>query len=110
MNIDRKAVTAAYKEKKAEAGIYAFHAPSLRAAWVGASPTLDTVERRLRFTLRSSGPCAAGLAAAYAELGDEGLRFEVLERFDPELTALTRQSALRDRARHWRAVLGAGPV
>lgn len=110
MTTDRKAATAAYKEKRVEAGIYALHAPSLGSSWIGASPTLDTVERRMRFTLKSGGPCAAGLAAAYDRLGDEGLSFEVLERFDPDLTPLTRQSALRDRARHWRALLGAGTV
>ena len=109
MAIDRKAATTAYKERKADAGIFAFRAPG-GAVWVGAAPTLGTIENRLRFTLRTGGCRVPELAADWAAAGGEGFAFEVLERLDPDLVPMARDRLLKERAAHWRDMLDARPV
>lgn len=105
----RRAAVAAWKGKPADAGIYAFRQES-GPVWVGASPRLSAIENRLRFSLRAGGPGPAGLLTAWAGAGGEGFRFEVLERLDPELTALERDIALKAALAAWRERLGAEAV
>lgn len=75
---------------------------------VGAAASLAAAERRQGFTLRSGSHPDRALAAAKAAGG--AVAFEVLERLDPELGEMTRARLLKERAAHWRAVLGAGAV
>ncbi|MBI1219126.1 MAG: GIY-YIG nuclease family protein [Rhodobacteraceae bacterium] len=102
----RKAASSAWKDRPADAGIYAFR-DAQGGVWVGASPTLGAIENRLRFSLRSGGATDPALAAAWAAAGGEGFVFEVLERLDPDLVPLARTDALKARVAHWRAVLDA---
>ena len=103
----RKAATAAWKDRPADAGIYAFRDTQGGGVWVGASPTLGAIENRLRFSLRSGGATEPALAAAWAAATGAGFVFDVLERLDPDLVPLARADALKARAAHWRAALGA---
>ena len=98
--IDRKAAVTAWKERKVEAGIFAFHAPGGQV-WVGATPTLGAAENRLRFTLRTGSCRVSSLARAWAEAGGEGFRFEVLDELDPELVPMARKRLLQERLSHW---------
>jgi hypothetical protein len=109
MSVDRKAAAAAWKERKVAAGVYAFRAPD-GAVWVGATPTLDAAENRLRFTLRTGSCRVPALARAWQAAGGEGFDFEVLEALDPELGAMTRERLLKERLAHWRGDLGAEPL
>lgn len=107
--MDRKAVAAAWKERKVAAGIYAFRAPG-GAVWVGATPTLGAAENRLRFELRMGSCRAADLAQAWAAAAGEGFVFEVVEALDPELGPMTRGRLLKERLIHWRQALGAAQL
>lgn len=104
----RKAAQVAWREREAEAGIFAFRGPG--AVWVGASRTLDKAENRVRFQLRVGTCRTPGLQAAWAAAGDGAFRYEVLERFDADLSEMARAGLLTERAAHWRARLGAAAI
>lgn len=104
----RKAAQAAWRDREAEVGIFAFRGPE--EVWVGASRTLDKAENRLRFELRLGSCRTPGLAAAWAAAGDGAFRYEVLERFDADLSEMARAGLLKERAAHWRARLGARAI
>ena len=108
---DRKAATAAWKERKAEAGVYALRCAASGECWVGRAPDLDAVEQRLLFALRMASTPHRSLLAAVRAHGADSFRFERLERIDdddasPEL----RDLILKRRADHWREALGAQPI
>jgi hypothetical protein len=88
-NADRKAATAAYKERKTVAGIFAFH------------------ENRLRFTLRHGSHRQRSLQAAWNAHGPEAFRFEALEKLEDEDIAYVLDRVLKERLAHWQAKLGA---
>ena len=91
---DRKAVLAAYKERKSEAGIYALRCGATGEVWVGASPDLAKVQNRLRFTLGLGINPQRSLQQAFATHGEAGLAFEVLEKLKHEDDAYLRDLAL----------------
>ena len=76
---ERKAAVEAYRDRPANAGIYEMRGAS--QVWIGATPTLDSIENRLRFTLTHGSHPNASLQAA----APEGLAFAVLESLDPDL-------------------------
>jgi len=78
----RKAARNAWRERKVNAGIFAFR---------GAHR-------------------AKGLAEAWQAAQGAGFTFEVLERLDPELSDMARGDALKTRAAAWCARLGAVPL
>jgi hypothetical protein len=104
----RKAVQAAWREREVEAGIFAFRGSE--RVWVGASRTLDAAENRVRFQLRMGACRTPGLQAAWAAAGDVAFRYEVVERFDPELSEMARAGLLKERTAHWRERLGGRPI
>jgi hypothetical protein len=46
MTIDRKAAIAAYKDRGADAGVFAFRCTTSGKVWVGPTPTLSTIEKK----------------------------------------------------------------
>jgi hypothetical protein len=104
----RKAVQVAWREREAEAGIFAFR--GLEGVWVGASRTLDAAENRVRFQLRMGACRTPGLQAAWDAAGEGGFRYEVLERFDAEISEMARAGLLKERAAQWRERLGARAI
>jgi hypothetical protein len=108
----RKAAIAAFKERKVEAGIYAVRCSGSGQAWVGRSPTIDTVRTRLWFMLRTGGNSHPELQAAWDAHGEGSFSFEVLERLDEEqtVTPYIRDATLKERMAHWREELGAGAI
>lgn len=99
----KKALIAAYKERKRVEGIYAVTCAASGACWVGRSANLDTVENRLWFTLRQGTNPHRSLQAAWAAHGAEAFRFEKLEQLKDNLGALTRDRMLKERLAHWAA-------
>lgn len=99
---DRRAVRAAYKERKREAGIYAIRCVPTGAEWVGAAADLRTIQNRRWFTLARGTETDRALQAAWKAHGADAFTLEVLERLDPELTGPVAGMELRDRLVHWR--------
>jgi hypothetical protein len=107
---DRKAAVAAYKERKAVAGIYAMRCAPTGQSWVGRAQNLDTVKNRLWFTLRQGANPHRSLQAAWREHGAESFAFEELERLDDEALAYVRDGMLKERLAYWCARLGAEAI
>jgi len=105
---EKKAAAAAWKERKAPAGVYALRCTASGECWVGKANDLDAIEKRLMFAVKlASTPHRTLLAAARAH-GGEAFAFERLELFEdedagPEL----RDALLKKRAEIWRQELGA---
>ena len=107
---DRSAAIAAYRERKSAPGIFAVRCATSGEAWVGHTPTLDTVRNRIWFTLKMGGHVDHGIQAAWRAHGADGFAFEVLERLEEEDEAHVRESLLKTRATHWRETLGAKAI
>lgn len=101
----RKSVTAAYKERKPEAGVFTLLHPASGALWVGATATLGTIENRLRFERSQGGRLPKDLQALWTQ--EEGIRFEVVERIDPERAPFLTAADYRAMAADWAGRLGA---
>jgi len=107
---DRKAATAAYKERKSDAGVYVVRCAASGQQWVGHAPDLRTIWNRLTFTLRQGGARPASLQQAWTEHGADSFTFDVVERIDAEDLEVGGARTLRDRVDHWRAALPAEPM
>ena len=107
---DRKAAIAAYKERKADVGIYVVRCAASGQQWVGSAPDLRTIWNRLSFTLRQGAGRPASLQKAWTEHGAGGFTFDVLERLDSDDLDFGGDRTLRERVDHWRAALQAEPM
>ncbi|MDR3440700.1 GIY-YIG nuclease family protein [Telmatospirillum sp.] len=105
--IDKKAAIAAYKERKAAAGIYAVRCTVSGEVWVGQTPTLDTVWNRLWFTLGHGVSRPHSLQTAWSQYGDESFVFEELERLEEEENYLVRKMLLKKKLAYWQEKLKA---
>lgn len=107
MTRDRKALIAAYKEKKTVAGVYAVICNATGQAWVGKSSHIDTQQNGLWFALRMGGSPFKSLQAAWKEHGEAEFRFEQLDRLPEDTSAMARETELKSRAALWTARLHA---
>jgi hypothetical protein len=106
----RRAVMAAYKERKAAFGVYAIICTATGQAWVGRSRHLDTQQNGLWFALRHGGSPYRSLQAAWDLHGQSEFKFEELERLRDDFPALTRPDELKRRQSLWTARLQALPI
>ncbi len=110
LKADRKAAIAEWRERKGRAGVFAFRCPAESLAWVGASPTLGSMEARLRFSLRTGDRTRPEMAAAYARHGDAGFVFEVLEELDEKTRPESAPRLLKSAKARWAEALRAKPL
>lgn len=104
---DRKAATAAWKERKALAGIYRIDCNASGGCWVGSAPDLATIQNRHWFALRMGSHSHKALQAAWRAHGDDTFAFAVVEAFDDPDHAPATHQALKARVQHWADQLGA---
>ena len=97
----RKAVVAAWKERKAVPGIYAISCTASGEAWVGSAPDLATIRNRHWFALRMGSHSQPSMQAAWRTHGEEQFSFMIIEAFDDPDTAPASHDALRARVRRW---------
>ena len=107
---DRRAATAAYKERKSVAGVYAMRCAPSGEIWVGETLDIDKIWNRLAFSLRSGSHPRRALQVAWTTHGEATFAFEALERMPEAPSAYARDAALKDRRDVWRQRLGAAPV
>ena len=105
--VSRKAIVAAWKERKSQAGVYAIHCAASGETWAGAVPDLATIQNRIWFTLRQGGRAHRSLQAAWTAHGADAFRFEIVERLPEEELAYVRDRQLRASLERWAAQLGA---
>ncbi|HEX6860329.1 MAG TPA: GIY-YIG nuclease family protein [Caulobacteraceae bacterium] len=104
---NRKAALEAYKEKKAQPGVFAVRCLASGGVWVGKSPNLTTAQNGLWFGLRMGGSPFRTLQAAWREHGEAAFAFEPVERLPADLEPLSHARVLKERLAHWREQLGA---
>jgi hypothetical protein len=105
--IDRKAVLAAYKERKAAAGIYGVRCATTGQHWVGRAPNLATIRNRVWFALRQSASPHRALQQAWNAHGEQDFTFVELERLGEEASDYIKDANLKDRLAFWQAQLNA---
>lgn len=105
--IDKKAALAAYKERKAVAGIYAVRCSATGEVWAGRAPDLGTIQNRLWFTLRQGANPHRGMQATWLAHGAEAFAFECVERLDNDIPLIAHERVLKERLAYWCATLGA---
>ncbi|MAQ84238.1 MAG: hypothetical protein CMH12_13510 [Maritimibacter sp.] len=93
--MDRRSIKTQWKDTPPDAGIYAVRVGA--GVWIGATLRLGAAERRLRFTLKTGGARPPALQAAYR--GE--MEFEVLERFDEDISPMARERLSKERRAHW---------
>ena len=103
----RRAAISAYKERKRAAGVFAVRCTLTGQIWVGATPTLDTVQTRIWFSLRVGNSPYREAQVAWAAHGESSFTFERLETYDEGRADLMEREWLKERATHWRSELGA---
>ncbi len=103
----RKAAIAEYKKRDDAIGIFAVRCVASGEAWVGPSLNIDTIKNRIWFGLRMGNANNVGMQRAWSSHGGDSFSFDVLERLDPDEPLFVRDSLLKERAAHWRGVLGA---
>jgi hypothetical protein len=106
---ERRAASAAYREIKRTAGIYAVRCAATGGVWVGRSADLAAQQNSLAFQLRH-GPNNAAMRAAWTAHGPASFSFETLETAPAELTPAGRADFLQRRASYWREQLGAAAI
>jgi hypothetical protein len=107
---DRKAAVAAYKERKAQAGVYVVRCAATGEQWVGTAPDLATIWTRRSFALRQGSDTNRALQTAWNAHGVEAFTFAVLEEIDAEALAYVRERTFKARLLHWREKLGAAAM
>jgi hypothetical protein len=107
---ERRAARAAWKERKAVAGVYALRCAPSGEIWVGQTPDMEKIWNRVAFALRAGGSPHRALQAAWNAHGPAAFAFEALERLADEPLAFARQSALNERTAFWRQKLGAAAI
>jgi hypothetical protein len=107
---DRKALIAAYKEQKTVAGVFAVICNSTGEVWVGRSTHVDTERNGLWFALKMGSSPHRALQTVWRENGEAEFRFEVLDRLSADLSAMARETELKERAARWTTRLHATPL
>ena len=107
---DKKAALAAYKERKAEPGIYVVRCAATGQCWVGVAPELSTIWNRLSFALRQGGQKPASLQSAWNAHGPEDFTFEPVEALTAEQLVFGRDRMLKERRTHWCEALEAEAI
>lgn len=108
--IDRRAAVQAYRERRAEVGIYAIRCHASGGCWVGSSRDLAKIRNRHWFSLRLGNHRTSELQAAWTRHGEEGVRFEILETLDADTPEVAVVRILKERCTHWLATCGARPI
>ena len=106
----RKAAVAAYRERRAIAGIYAVICRPSGQRWIGRAPDLGTIQNRLWFTLRQGGCLHHALQVAWNRHGPEAFSLDIIERIEHEALAYVRDGILKERLSHWCSTLGADAI
>ncbi|CAH1673489.1 MULTISPECIES: GIY-YIG nuclease family protein [unclassified Chelatococcus] len=104
---ERKALVAAYKERKTVTGLYAIECTATGAHWAGRAPDISTIWNRLEFTLGQGLHRHSGLQAAWHAHGGHAFRLRILETVDDDMPSFAAERLLRERLAHWCAELNA---
>lgn len=100
---DRRKARDAWKERKADWAIMAVRIGD--GVWLKLVSDPAAFERRMGFTMRTGSAPLPDMAEAYRAAGT--VEIEVVERLDPELSDMARDTEAEARMAHWKEELEA---
>jgi hypothetical protein len=108
MDAQRKAeIKRTYKEQTPRKGVFRVDCSATGQTWVDASPTLDSIQNRVWFSLRMGSHHNRALQAAWNEAGPDAMHFEIVEVFPEDASGYTLERLMKERKAHWMDVLQA---
>ncbi len=105
--MDRREARKAYKARITPKGIFAVRAKISGEVWVGASDHLDTAQNGVWFQLRNGSHRNPQLQTAWNAHGESAFEFEILEKFDDDVSPLLLGDMSKKRQKYWENALGA---
>ena len=108
-NDRRKNLVREYKERKPRQGICLVRCAPTGDTWIASSRNLDAQQNSIWFGLRSGRHPNAAMQAAWKAHGESAFAYEIVELVTDD-NPLLIESLLKERARHWRTTLNAGPI
>lgn len=107
---DRKAAVAAFRERKARVGIYSISCAATGERWVGRSPDLEAIRKRILFTLSHGSNPHRTLQEAWNRYGTDEFAFEELEVLLEDLSPVAEELWLKKKVQNWVSKLQARRV
>lgn len=101
----KKELSAAWKKREVDAGVFAVRCDGSGDTWVGGWPDVDRVRNRIWFTLGLGSHPNRTLQEAWRVHGEGAFFFDVLERLEPCEPAWARDALLKERVASWREQL-----
>jgi predicted GIY-YIG superfamily endonuclease len=98
---DRRALTADYKQTPRKAGLYAIRCCKSETIWVGTSLDLEKAANRHWFTLRMNNHRCPSLQSAWNAHGPDCFDVEIIETLADDLSAMARDSLLKEKRGEW---------
>lgn len=98
---ERRAVVAAYKERKVTGGVYTVQCAASGQIWVGSASDLSTIQNRLWFALRMGTSPHRSLQEAWRAHGGDTFTFEVVERLPDDESSILRALLLKKCLTGW---------
>jgi hypothetical protein len=96
----RRQIADEFKERKVPRGIFAVRSAS-GEVWVGSSPNLNAAQNSLWFQLRGGLSRHTALQKMWKQAGEEAFPFEILERFDDDVSPLLLSELYARKKREW---------
>lgn len=109
-NIRKKEAIKEYKARKIPRGIFVIRCKATGRTWVGSSPNLDAARNGLWFTLELGTHPNKNVQAEWNSAGRDSFEYEVLERLDDDVSALSLNDLLKEKKAHWVEQLKAQPL
>jgi len=104
----RKTAIQAYKKRKISRGVFAVRCLATGTVWVDHAMDLDAAEKRTSFVLPLGDRFLdQEIFAEFRAHGAESFRYEILEKFDEDLSPLALRDLLKQRKLHWLGQLNA---
>jgi len=99
--MDKREARKAYKARVTPKGTFAIRSKISGEVWVGASDHLDTAQNGVWFQLRTGSHRNPQLQAAWNAHGEAAFEFEILEKFDENVSPLLLRDMAKERQAHW---------
>ena len=103
----RKEAIKEYKARKPQRGTFAVRCRPTGLVWVGASPSLATVQNSVWFGLRHGAYQDKALQSAWNTHGEAAFEYEILESLDDDVHPLAIKDLLKEQKIQWAERLGA---
>jgi hypothetical protein len=106
----RKDAIKEYKARKPQRGAFAVRCKPTGLVWVGASPSLATMQNSVWFGLRHGAYHNKALQSAWNTYGEAAFEYEILEKLSDDVSPLAIKDLLKEQKIQWAGRLGAATL